>query len=553
MPRDDQDVKAGEDGRKARAARLPRSRRLWVAVPVLVLALLLLWYLRTWWHAPLMFFYTHPAVLEALGIWLVLHLFWFRRRWTGTKVWEYDKTDGKGRKTGERGSVRFRTLWLSYYLVLPTLVALLPLLAGVARQVDMVNRLQYHKIDRLPDATHNVRLMPEVVAYRYARDALQLSQYKLGTEHIALINGRLAFTFPLVPDGLVLMFTAKNKGMTYVYTTTQERNSQMVWKEMRIGEGMKITDSLWWNLFRVRYWVNTEETYYIPQAGEIYTVVPAIGYDYGFKWGLIYTVPVFAGSFVVDTQGRIELVAPTRALEHPVLKDNLIFPEHLARTYVNAYQYKNGVINRFFLHRDQIEIQDVGENKQPFLMDTEAGLKWFISTEPYGESHGVFKIFLVDARTGRIELFELPEDQVLTGPVRALDYVRRANPLVDWNLFNMVEPLPFIQGGVLYWKTAVIPKDYAGIAYQAFVDSRNNNVVELKSDAEIARFVAAELKPPPDAVTPSAPGAPGVPGSAGERELLRQIRQKLQELERLVQQLEAQDGTGGGSERGSAP
>lgn len=524
--------------------RRPGIGRLPAVSLCLAAAALLLWYLRTWWHAPLMFFYTNPAVLEGFGVWLLLEIFWFRRRWTGVKVLEYVKTDSRGRKTGERGEVRLPRRAFSYFLVLPALLIFPPLLADICRQVDIVNRVEYHKITALPDATQNLRLMPEVVAYRYARDALQLSQYKLGTEHIALIDGKLAFTFPLVPDGLVLTFTAKNKGMTYVYTTTQERNSHMVWKEMRIGEGMKVTDSLWWNLHRVRYWVNTEEPYYIPKDGEVYTVVPAIGYFYGFKWGLFYTVPVFAASFVVDSQGRIELVPPARALEHPVLKDNLIFPEHLARTYVNAYQYKNGVLNRFFLHRDQIEIQDVGDNRQPFLMDTEAGLKWFISTEPYGESHGVFKIFLVDARTGAIELYELPEDQVLTGPVRALDYVRRANPLVDWNLFNMVEPLPFVRNGVLYWKTAVIPNDYAGIAYQAFVDSRNNNVIELKTDAEIARFVAGEIGPS-SPVAPSGPPKLATPGVPTDRqELIRQIRQKLQELDRLLQQLEAQGPSG---------
>jgi hypothetical protein len=520
---------AGWEGRRGWLSR----RRIWpLAVKLCALALLL-WYLRTWWHAPLMFFYANPAILEALGIWLALHFLWFRRRWTGTKVWEYEKRDDKGRKTGERGQIRVRAIWISCFLVLPALVIFLPLLAYVARQVDIVSRTEYHRIDHLLDATENLRLMPELVARRYARDALQLSQYKLGTEHIALVNGKLAFTFPLVPDGLVLMFTAKNAGMTYVDTTTQERNSHIVWKEMAIGEGMKITDSLWWNLFRVRYWVSTEEPYYIPQGDEIYTVVPAIAYDYGFRWGLIYTVPVFAGSFVVDTRGRIDLVFPAEALQHPVLRDNLIFPEHLARTYVNAYQYKHGVINRFFLHRDQIDIQDVGENKQPFLMHTAAGLKWFISTEPYGESHGIFKIFLVDARTGKIELFELPEDQVLTGPVRALDYVRRANPLVDWSLFRMVEPLPVVKDGLLYWKTAVIPEDYAGIAYQAFVDSRTNEVVELRTDEEVAAFLAGRI------------GAPeGPAGSSGEvrQELLRQIRQKLRELEKLLERLETEGG-----------
>lgn len=547
-------VSLGTKGAAQLGSKKERQRRrsswAWLGWAFLVAILALLWYLRTWWHAPLMFIYTHPAIIEGFLVWAVLHWLWFRRRWVGVKVWEYDKTDARGHKTGQRGKATFRYLWFSYLLILPALVVVLPLFANVAQKVDIVNRVQYQKIGQLPDAVENVRLMPEVVAYRYARDALQLSQYKLGTEHVALIDGKVSFTFPLVPDGLVLTFTAKNKGMTYVNATTQERNSQIVWKDMKIGEGMKITDSLWWNLHRVRYWVDTEEPYYIPKDGEVYTVVPVIAYDYGFKWGLVYAVPVFAGSFVVDSQGHIQVVSPDKALEHPVLKGNLIFPEHLSRVYISAYEYKNGAINRFFLHRDQIELQDVGDNPQPFLMDTEAGLKWFASAEPYGESHGVFKIFLVDARTGAIDLYELPEDQVLTGPIRALDYVRRSNPLVDWNLFNMVEPLPFVRDGVLYWKTAVIPNDYAGIAYQAFVDSRNNSVVELKTDAEVADFIAGKLRATPAPGTPSAPGAPGAPGQppapANQQELIKQIRQKMQELDQLLKQLEGQSPSAGG-------
>lgn len=93
-----------------------------------------------------------------------------------------------------------------------------------------------------------------------------------------------------------------------------------------------------------------------------------------------------------------------------------------------------------------IQIQDVADgNRQPFLMATESGLNWFVSTEPYGESHGIFKIFLVDAVTGRIKVYELPESQTLTGPVRATDYVRRSNPIVDWSRFRLVEPLPFVR------------------------------------------------------------------------------------------------------------
>ena len=51
---------------------------------------------------------------------------------------------------------------------------------------------------------------------------------------------------------------------------------------------------------------------------------------------------------------------------------NRLFPEKLARIYVEAHKYHPGILNRLFLHRDQIRIQDVSNlaNRQPFLIDT---------------------------------------------------------------------------------------------------------------------------------------------------------------------------------------
>ena len=367
--------------------------------------------------------------------------------------------------------------------------------------------------------------MPYEVAQRYGRDSLQLSQYRLGTENIAIIDGELSWMFPLIPDGLIITFTLQNKGITYVNATTQARNSSMVWQDMMIGEGMQVTDNLWWNLRRLRYFVRTDDPYYLVQDGDIYCVVPAISYSYHFSWGLLYTVPRFEGSFLVTASGDIKLLSPDEALEHPVLEDNLVFPETLARNYVAAYQYGYGVLNRFFIHDNQIQIQDVSRaNRQPFLMQTIEGLKWFISTEPYGASHGVFKIFVVDARSGALEVYHLPGDEVLTGPVRAMDYVRRSNPVVDWNRFTMVEPLPFIRDGALHWKVVVIPEDSAGIAYQAFVDSRTNDVIELESDADIARFVRGDIT--------------RIDDEDADQVLLERLGDLLRELQGVLEQLE---------------
>ncbi len=497
--------------------------RPWYARPLfwimLLAAVAVFYYLRTWFHWPVMLFYTRPVLIQALVLWLVLHVFLFRR-------WKKEKSFTYKDQTGNTHQSTFKFKWLSYCAVLPVLFGLAFIPASVLPQLKLVDELEYNAIDKLPEAEEDIRLIPYEVAKRYARDSLQLSQFRLGTESIAMVDDRLAWVFPLVPDGLIIKFTLQNKGMTFVDATVQERNSQMVWQDMAIGEGMQITDNLWWNLYRHRYFVNTEKPYYIPGENEIYTVVPAISYTHHFRWGIWYTVPRFAGLFVVTTDGKVELLEPSEAKDHPALQENKIFPAELTRYYVQAYQYLHGIINRFFIHEDQIQIQDIGvDNRQPFLMNTTEGLKWFVSTEPYGASHGIFKIFLVDAVTGEIELFELPGDQVLTGPVRASDYVRQSNPVVDWSRFTMAEPLPFVRSGVLFWKVAVIPEDAAGIAYQAFVDSRTNRVMELRDDDDIKHFIVGDIT-----------GLPEAPEEDMDDKIER-ILKKIAELEDLVQDL----------------
>lgn len=219
-----------------------------------------------------------------------------------------------------------------------------------------------------------------------------------------------------------------------------------------------------------------------------------------------------------------------QARNNPVLLNNRIFPENLARYYAEVYKYHKGVINRFIIHEDQIEIRDiptfVRANKQPYLMSTDEGLKWFISSEPQGESHGIFKIFLIDALTGKIELFELPIEETLTGPVKATDFVRRSNPLVDWTRFKIVEPLPFITDSVLYWKVVVIPQDAAGIAYQAFVNSKTNDVIEAETNEEIAAFIQSGVVVEEPVIEET------------REDTIKEIKERLKELEELVGKLE---------------
>ncbi|MFZ5435129.1 MAG: hypothetical protein ACOZCF_02145 [Bacillota bacterium] len=496
----------------------------------LAIALAVLWFFRTWFHTPVMFFYTRPEILQGVLFTFLLSRFvlprWRflsrQRQFTAT----YSNMGQVFKKTYHFRLLRMGAILLGLF-ILPAFFVF----ASWGRATYLSQTLSYNKVNRLPDSTQLIRLMPYEVAYRYAKDSLQLSQYKLGTEGMVLADGRLTWVFPLTPDGLVITFLNQNTGVVLIDATTQEKNSRMVRRTLRVGEGMQITDNLWWNIYRKRYFVTTEDPYYLVTSDDIYTVVPAIKYQFRLYWGVIHTVPQFAGLFLVDSDGNVSFLSPEEAIEHPVTAGNRIFPELLARQYVNAYQYRLGVLNKLFIHRDQIQIQDVKSpiqlNRQPFLVMTTEGPMWFVGTEPYGESHGIFKIFLVNAVNGEISLFELPEDDTLTGPVRAADYVRRANPIVDWSRFHLVEPLPLIRNGSLYWKLAVIPEDAAGIAYQAFVDSRTNEVYEARTGTEVAAFLMGK---PVESV-------PAV-GSDAQEDVIEEIMKRLREIEDLLRRLQ---------------
>lgn len=492
-------------------------------VPKIMTILLLvafLWLFKPWFHELFMVLYINPIIVELVIIWFILHKIMLRNKKKKTHI----ETE-LGTKTIIDPRYVMKMVGSVFILVIFLIGGFM--FASIMPQVHVVKELKYNSIDTLPETKENIRLMPLEVAYRYSRDSLQLSQYKLGTVNIALINGSMAWTFPLIPDGAIIQFTLKNKGMIFVDATTQERNSQMVQKDLNIGEGMQVFDNLWWNLYKTKYLVNVDDPYYVPYNDDVYTVVSAVSYSFHNYLGLFYTVPEFGGVFLVGSDGNVFFLTPEQARYHSVLKDNRIFPEDLTRFYIESYKYNRGVINRFIIHEDQIAIRDVvSYNRQPYLMDTDEGLKWFISTEPQGESHGVFKIFLTDAITGKIEMFELSIEEPLTGPLKATDFVRRANPLVDWTRFKIVEPLPFIANNILYWKVVVIPNDAAGIAYQAFVNSKTNEVVQAESDEEIQMFIQS--------------GVPEkeIPKVEGKEDTIKEIKEKLKEIEELIKKLE---------------
>lgn len=425
------------------------------------------WMTRPWWHGILMYVYRNPVLLELFGVLLMILVI---------------------------GQILPKTKeWFPLSLGLVTVAfPICMVISGMYTQSYLAKELPVREITELPEVDPNfVRVIPLMVAKRYASDAMQYPQHTIDEGDIAIVDGKPSWAFALIPDGIVNVFRIKDKGGLFVDMTTSEKNTRLIEKDLQVGPGMAITDSIYWQIFKKRYWIDLEDYSLIPYKGDLYIIIPFIRYEYKFRFPIVYMVPRWGGIVLINSEGKIEFLNPEQAREHPVLSEQKLFPDKLARYYVESLRFSRGIGNFLFHHEGQLEISDVpeGTNPQPFLVKTKNGSKWVVACEPYGRAYGIFKVLLIDTRTGEMELKNYSKKETLLGPVRAVDYVRKANPIIDWSRMMPVEPLPIVINGTLFWEVRIVPSDGSGIAYIAFVNSLNGEVKEAKTDEQVRKFL----------------------------------------------------------------
>ncbi|NQV09048.1 hypothetical protein HQ529_04310 [Candidatus Woesearchaeota archaeon] len=431
------------------------------AIITLIIIFILIYVFRPWFHGFFMGFYRYP-LLVFFVLFAILGAIFFQQRNVNAG---------------------------SFFVALAVVSMLGLFFHDIILERYIVQDTEYNKIEALPDTTE-VRILPKAVARRYLEDSLQKSREKIGGLDIVNIDGKPVWTAPRIPDGFILFFTQKVNGLMIADITKTDRVTRIETQTLEVGEGIGLFDNIYWNLFKKKYFIDIDEIYYIMHEDRIKTVAPVVGYKFKFP----VMMPYFKGVFVVDEGGSIQFYTPAETKVAKVFEGNWVYPESLARLYVDSYKFHLGIMNTWFLHEDQIEISDVygQSNKQPFLMPTEDGLKWIIATEPWGESYGVFKIFLVDALTGKIEMIEMDEEKTLTGPVRVVSYVKKKFPIIDWATASVIEPRPYVIDGNLYWELSITPRDFAGISYTVFVNSMNNEVLAFEDDEGVYAFVTGE-------------------------------------------------------------
>ena len=446
---------------------------------IIVTALLLIivgYFFRPWFHGSLMGIYKHPLTF-IIPLIIILYVAISVKKII--------------RQSSESGYKSLQTQKTMGFLVtgFVGIFILSGILSGIesdvahyinSKEVTLTNRVTLPEIDKL-------RLLPKQVATRYGQDSLQNPQEYLGDSQIVMVDGKQERVFPRLPDGGLLYFIKKLNGFITVDVSELDKKAEIIDQEFKYSERIGVFDNIYFQLYKKKYWVDfVNQPIYLkdPQTQKWVTVVPYIKYQ-----NFPIRTPYWGGFMTVESDGTITDYKPEDAQTLPLTQGNRVQPKEIARFYTESYAYKNGLINYWFIHKDQPAIDEFNYGDQPFHISTQEGYKQFIVTRPTGSSYGIFKIFIFDATTGKAEIIEYNQDSLLTGPVASLDYAQKQFPEIDYNNFSLDEPRPITSKGRLYWLISIVGSNSAGIAKNVVVDAQTTKVTSFQNKQEIEDFI----------------------------------------------------------------
>ena len=480
-------------------------------VAVAVAALVVLWLVRPIWHGFALFFWTAPFVwlapLALLAVGAIL-LRRSQRNWTTLE--------------DLRSGVRPPSWLVAFPVAAFVLFIFGASLSGPLVERAIVKNTTYEAIPGLP-AGGKVRLVPREVAEQNAASAFNSPTETLTNFRIVNTKQGLRWTALRTPQGVFRVFTKKSKGLVELDAQQTARSLRFIDADLEAAPGLQITDNLRWKLLKRRFLVSLEEPVGIETDKGPRILVPYIEYK-----GLLVRRPVLGGVFVVAPNGTIEDLEPEEAARRPDLaRSGRIFPDTQARRVQDAYQYKRGLWNAWFVHEDQTRINDTEVNRQPYLVDFGAnglGLQWVTVAEPYGRAFAASAIFLTDAVSGRTRIWRVPARRSLSGNVRAIQAVKAVSiPGVDFGddtagsgNFRVIEPRPVFVKGRLVYLTSIIPNSANAVSKTVIVDAETNKLVALFDNDRDQQAEAKTLRYIETGEVPDDAAAPGTDsGAAG--------------------------------------
>ncbi len=483
----------------------------------------LAWLFRPFFHGFVMSFVESPL---SLVFWLVLLAgIWSAAKRVGPLKWVQVGTGSYTVRATRPGS----GLLLFTYLVVAVVVLAGLSLESEFRYLVTSRSTDYTERSTLPNFTP-VRLTPKTVAQRYADDSFQNPQEYLGDSQIALIDNKLQRVFPRLPESGLLYFFNKLTGFVIVDVDTLVRKVEIVDQKFNLAEGIGIFDNIYYQLPLKHYFVkySSEPIYLKKQDGTWVTVVSYMKYQ-----GFPFTKPVWGGVVVVEQNGTMTDYSPEQAQEIDFLKGNRLYPKELTAFYSHSYAYRGGLINKWFLHRNETEVVSLHGEEAIFHLPSDEGFKQVMVAEPYGRSYGIYKIFIYDATTGKREVINYDQNSQLTGPIAAADYIKKEFPTYDWSSFGLAEPRPITIKGELYWLMSVVPADSAGIATTVLLNTKTNQVLQAKTEADLVAILKGDATTSLPPTAPS-PGTPAPNTNEQLRKRIEEIQQQLEDLKKLL-------------------
>lgn len=472
----------------------------WIPLGVAGLVLLAVgWFFRPWLHGLIYTVYTTPLILLAIFGALVA-------AWATAKSRDRVETIINTLSSDDHTVTPLRVGVIALVVVAFALMPVANAVAGVTLSDQTMDDTA--TVERLSDVdADNPRIVTRAVADRYASNTLSRPQYRVGETDISVVNGTPYWAAPLAPDGLFNAITERQAGTVLVDMTTQEANVRTVDGELETGVGTIFYRNYRWELLKsAGYLADYGDPKMVVHNGSQYIAVPFSQPRFHLT-PLPHTTPQWGGVAVIDPTGTIETLPPSEAAASPILDNQQLYPEKLALRSVAATKYRNGILNTYTSHEDEIEIAPLpGDgNDQPFFVLSESGPQYVVAVEPYGDAQGLQELWTIDGQSGEFERY-VPGDS-LFGPQRAADLVRQSAPQTDWDRFTPAEPILTVIDDREYWQVRVVPEDNSGIAYVAFVNARSGDVDSFEETDAISQFLTGEsVAPPGDSNTDAGAG-----------------------------------------------
>jgi hypothetical protein len=419
----------------------------------------------------------YPIVLQSLGMAIISVI-------AGSIVWKF------------KGPTWGTNTMMAGFIIVGILLVIGVFLVPLYTNVGMSQQVQEEsvEIDELPHTSvENARIMPQRVGENLATNSLNTPQYKISNGDITFIDGTPHWSWSLTPNRLVNVYTKNQIGGVFVNQSTTKKDIIKVDDaDFEVGNGMRLTDNIYWKLSRNDYWNSYQDSFIFMEDGTSYLAVPYVEHNVEFRFPFFYTVPEFGGVKLVRQEGTVEDLSPQEATESEILGGQNFYPYDLARFKVKSMAFKNGIINALFTHEDQLELAEVpGQgNDQPFTVPTEEGIEYFVATEPFGESNGVYQMWVLDARTGepRYKHYGSGSD-TLRGARKSIESIMGSPEIAPLNEVVGVEPTPLVRDGDLYWMVRVVPQSSSTITYVSFFNAETEEITHVETTNDVKAFL----------------------------------------------------------------